>query len=179
MMDVMTLVGIFRWACIGDTWRSIMASVMFYGFRFALQDIWFVQYPEGYNWGYPGIMSIFVPYGETADFFYSGHVGVCMLQYLEFSKVQWHYWSYFALTTMFMQFVMMISLRSHYTIDMVAGFIFAHYFFMLADEYSYIVDWYVFGFSKQNMAVDQKTSVYREDPSSKIDPDQLYYLSCD
>jgi hypothetical protein len=32
-------------------------------------------------------MSIFVPYGETADFFYSGHVGVCMLMYLEFSRI--------------------------------------------------------------------------------------------
>lgn len=145
MMDVCMLVGLFRFATLGTTWRVIMAGIMFYGFRFFLQDIWFVQYPDGYNWGYPGIMSIFVPYGETADFFYSGHVGICMIMYLEFNKEQWHYWSYFALSTMSMQFIMMICLRSHYTVDMISGLIFAHYFFMLAEKHSYILDWYVFG----------------------------------
>jgi len=163
MMDVMMLVGVFRWGCIGDSWRFILAQMGFYGLRFALQDIWFVQYPDGYNWGYPGIMSIFVPYGETADFFYSGHVGVCMIQFLEFRKCEWHYWSYFALSTLFMQFIMMISLRSHYTVDMIAGLIFAHYFFMLADEHSFVIDWYVFGFNKQTTAIAQKVSVYKED----------------
>ena len=86
MLDVTMLVSLFRFACVGSSWRIIIAAIMFYGSRFAIQDIWFVQYPEGYNWSYPGFMSIFVPYGETADFFYSGHVGVCMLMFLEFNS---------------------------------------------------------------------------------------------
>jgi hypothetical protein len=49
---------------------------------------------------------------------------------------------------MFMQFILMVSLRSHYTVDMIAGLIFAHYFFMIADNHCYIIDWYVFGQSK-------------------------------
>ena len=60
---------------------------------------------------------------------------------------------------------MMISLRSHYTVDMIAGIIFAHYFFMLADEHSFIIDWYVFGFSKQTMTIAQKVTVYKEEQS--------------
>jgi hypothetical protein len=154
MMDVSMLVTLFRFATIGYSWRLVISGIMFYGFRVAIQNIWFVQYPDGYNWGYPGVMSIFVPYGETADFFYSGHVGCCMLMFLEFNKIQWHYWSYFALTTMLMQFILMVSLRSHYTVDMVSGLIFAHYFFKIADEHSYIVDWYVFGQSKQNQVIN-------------------------
>jgi len=52
-----------------------------------------------------------------------------------------------------MQFVMMISLRSHYTVDMIAGVIFAHYFFKIAEEHSYLIDWYLFGITRQSMVV--------------------------
>jgi len=40
---------------------------------------------------------------------------------------------------------MMTALRSHYSLDMIASVIFAHYMFIIAERYSYIVDWYVFG----------------------------------
>lgn len=178
-MDVCSLVTFFRFAFIGTTWRFMIACVAFYGFRVILQKIWYVQYPVGYNWGYPGIMSIFVPYGETADFFYSGHVGVCMLQFLEYNAIGWHYWSYFALATMCMQFTLMISLRSHYTVDMLSALIFAHYFFMIADTHSYVIDWYVFGQNKQNTFIANKTiEIKKSDPTNIIDPNQVYYLSC-
>lgn len=39
----------------------------------------------------------------------------------------------------------MTALRSHYSLDMIASVIFAHYMFIIAERYSYIVDWYVFG----------------------------------
>jgi hypothetical protein len=45
---------------------------------------------------------------------------------------------------MVMQIFLMIALRAHYTIDMVAGIVFAHYFWILAEKYSYIVDWNIF-----------------------------------
>ena len=34
-----------------------------------------------------------------------------------------------------------------FSIDMVSGFIFAQYFFLLCDKYSYFVDWYIFNIS--------------------------------
>jgi len=40
---------------------------------------------------------------------------------------------------------MMVSLRSHYTLDMLAAVIFAHYIFIMAERYSYLVDYYIFG----------------------------------
>ena len=36
---------------------------------------------------------------------------------------------------------------------------------MLADEHSFIIDWYVFGFSKQTMTIAQKVTVYKEEQS--------------
>jgi hypothetical protein len=38
----------------------------------------------------------------------------------------------------------MIALRSHYSIDMIAAVVFAHYFFIIAERYSFIIDWYIF-----------------------------------
>jgi hypothetical protein len=40
---------------------------------------------------------------------------------------------------------MLIALRAHYTIDIIFGIIIGHYAFILAEKYSYIVDWLVFG----------------------------------
>jgi len=40
--------------------------------------------PVDFIWRNPGIFSIFVPYFPTNDFFYSGHVGFCMMSNLEF-----------------------------------------------------------------------------------------------
>lgn len=36
MMDVCMLVGLFRFATIGNSWRIILAGVMFYGLRFTI-----------------------------------------------------------------------------------------------------------------------------------------------
>ena len=39
-----------------------------------------------------------------------------------------------------MQIVLMICLRGHYFIDLVSGVIFAHYIWMMAERYSFVVD---------------------------------------
>ena len=36
---------------------------------------------------------------------------------------------------------MMLVLRAHYTMDMIAAVIFAHYFWLIGDRYSYLIDW--------------------------------------
>jgi len=36
---------------------------------------------------------------------------------------------------------MMLVLRAHYTMDMIAAVIFAHYFWLMGDRYSYLIDW--------------------------------------
>lgn len=46
---------------------------------------------------------------------------------------------------MISQIFMMVALRSQYTMNMMAALIFAHYFWFMAEKYSYIIDWYVLG----------------------------------
>ena len=115
----------------------------------------YVEFPDGYDWGFPGFMSIFVPYGETADFFYSGHVGICMIMFLEFWAVKWYFMAFYSIFTMHAQVFLMIALRSHYTMDMISGVIFAHYLWILSEKYSFIVDQYIFGIPlEKRMASD-------------------------
>ena len=40
---------------------------------------------------------------------------------------------------------MMVALRSHYTLDMLAAVMFAHYIFIMSERYSYLLDYYIFG----------------------------------
>lgn len=133
----------------GTTWRMLIATLFFYGFRAIVQVINVFQFPEGYVWEYPGFFSIFVPYSKIPDFFYSGHVGVCILHYHEFQSFGWYWWSYYALLTMCAQIFLMYCSRGHYTIDMIAGVIIAHYFFILVEKHVWYFDYYVFGIPLQ------------------------------
>ena len=46
--------------------------------------------------------------------------------------------------TCIFQISLMVCLRGHYFIDLISGVIFAHYCWMLAERYSYMVDVHVF-----------------------------------
>ena len=89
---------------------------------------------EGFYWDYPGFPSIAVPYGGTNDFFYSGHIGCCVLCFLEFKHYGWVRARYLCLVIMTCNIMLLLVTRGHYTIDMIAGAIFAHYFYMLSYE---------------------------------------------
>jgi hypothetical protein len=62
-IDILMFSGLYRFVRYGTTWRIVIAMSLFYSVRFIVQHLWYVEYPDGYNWGYPGFFSIFVPYG--------------------------------------------------------------------------------------------------------------------
>lgn len=103
-----------------------------------------MRFPENYLWGFPGFYSITVPYGKSNDFFFSGHIGCCMIQYCEFGAIGWKKMEKFSLLSLCMQFVLMTATRGHYFIDMISGVVFGHYMWLLAEKYSYLIDVYVF-----------------------------------
>ena len=110
-----------------------------------------IQKPEGYLWEYPGFPSLFVPYTEKNDFFYSGHLGSCTLVMLEARHMEFRWLQIFAACGIVVELVLMTSLRAHYIIDLVSGMVFAHYFFILTRWYVHLVDKALCG-----VAVDQK-----------------------
>lgn len=99
-----------------------------------------MQEPAGYIWDYPGFPSIAVSYAPTSDFFYSGHVGLAMLLTLHLRELGNKFWEGFGYTTVAVEFCTMIFLRGHYTIDLIAGCIFAHYFWIVSGWLASLLD---------------------------------------
>ena len=95
---------------------------------------------EGFLFSNPGFRSFVVPYHDTNDFYYSGHVGVCTLVALEYYSSKWYKMSYFTTFILINQWIMMMLVRTHYIIDMVTGLIMAHYVFMWSERIAFYVD---------------------------------------
>lgn len=94
---------------------------------------------------HPGLHSIVVPYHDTNDFFYSGHVGTCLLCFLEFRANGWHRMSYFSLFSLVNNWWMMTLTGNHYIIDLITGIIMAHYMYMIGERLSFLSDYKILG----------------------------------
>lgn len=77
-----------------------------------------------------------VPTGKTTDFFFSGHVGYCLISALEFHHLKWRRMQIFCILCTVFESAVMIVLRGHYTVDLIAGLIFAHWSFIMATRLS-------------------------------------------
>ncbi len=104
-----------------------------------------VNRPDGFLWSDPGVFSIVVPYPDINDFFWSGHVGTCFLMFLEYRACGWKKLSYCCLFILINQWIMMTMVRTHYIMDLTAGLIFSHYFFLIGEYLSYYPDVVIFG----------------------------------
>ena len=95
---------------------------------------------EGFTYFDPGIYSLTVPYHDVNDFFYSGHVGTCLLITLEYYAGGFKKLSLFTAGVLINQWTMLYLVRTHYIIDLITGLLFAHYFFIQAEKISYLTD---------------------------------------
>jgi hypothetical protein len=63
---------------------------------------------------------------------------------------------------MFVQAFIMVVLRSHFTVDMISGLVFAHYLFVMAERHSYLIDWHIMG-----IPLDKRMAIPGEDSRDK------------
>mmetsp|Transcript_27607 Transcript_27607/g.27295 ORF Transcript_27607/g.27295 Transcript_27607/m.27295 type:complete len:117 (+) Transcript_27607:429-779(+) len=99
-----------------------------------------MKFPDDNLWDYPGIPSITVTYLRTTDFFYSGHVGVMVFCALENRHEGNRFLMYLSIFTAFFEFFVLLVLRAHYAVDMFAGIVFAHYFWIISGWVSPYLD---------------------------------------
>ena len=97
-MDIMVLTQFARFAFYGTTWRLPICLLMFYLLRGFCQQVYYVRFPKGFLWGWPGFYSITIPYGKTSDFFFSGHVGMSVICGMEFKYSGWPFMAAFSFT---------------------------------------------------------------------------------
>ena len=108
--------------------------MLFYGFRTFCQTIFLMRYPDGLTWSYPGFPSVVVPYVNSSDFFFSGHLGILTFLLLENRESKDTLMTWVSVVSIAFEFWMMVVLRAHYTIDLISGIVFAHYIWIISKK---------------------------------------------
>lgn len=116
---------------------------------------------DGFLFRYPGFPSLTVPYHDSNDFFYSGHVGACFVVALEARAKKWYRFSWLCVFIMCNQWCMMMFIRTHYVIDMVTGLIVAHYMHILGERLSFLFD---VKWMRQHLSSDKKRESFHYKP---------------
>ena len=106
--------------------------------------------PVGFVWLDPGFPALTVPYHDTNDFWYSGHIGASVLYVWEFYHQDMKFMYYFSIFNLINQFFLLLLVRAHYIIDLLAGFIIAQLYLQLGERLSYFPDKYVLGLSAKD-----------------------------
>ena len=88
---------------------------------------------DGFNYFFPGMHSVVVPYDDIYDFYFSGHTATCaILIYTLRSLMRHHpksqlfkvmFWLWLSFKLVYI-WLYMTSLRTHYLIDYTSGFCF-------------------------------------------------------
>lgn len=139
-IDGVVIMASYYWLYKTKSFRFIISLLVFFLIRYLTQSIFLLKYPDGYLWDYPGFPSLSVSYLKTNDFFFSGHVGVSAICAFEFKAINFRNLFYVSLLCSLFQAITMIVTRGHYSIDIIFGFIIAHYVFIMIDYYKEYYD---------------------------------------
>ena len=127
LIDMSVLAIGICWILYSKTWRPLVSIGMFYLFRGIVNASFAMKFPDNILWEYPGFPSFSVSYHKTSDFFFSGHVGINLIAAIELYRYGMTKISFLSFFGIFFQIFTMIVLRGHYSIDLIAGLIVAHY----------------------------------------------------
>lgn len=131
IMDSMFLLLWSMFILKSKSYRTLVSIAIFYLIRAILQLLQTMPFPEGSYWLSPGFPSLINIYGRQSDFFYSGHTGFMILCTIELFAVGGkRLGAYSLFGTLFVVFTL-LCFRVHYTIDIFAGAIMAHYWYYL------------------------------------------------
>ena len=115
--------GIFLIAAglFGSTLRPFIGLLFVFVFRQLCQAICTLPIPNKMIWRNPGFPSLLVTYGVANDFFISGHTAIAVLGAIEISRLfPWPFGLAAALVALG-EALMVIVLRAHYTMDVLAA----------------------------------------------------------
>ncbi len=128
------LFGMVVWGILGETIRPTVAIFFLLLFRQFSQFFVSEPIPQGMIWHYPGFPSVVVTYYTTFDFFFSGHTASATLSALEIGHRGYKRKIFVILATLMVGFEIfcILSMRFHYTADVITGIFAAVTAFTLA-----------------------------------------------
>lgn len=114
-------------AVFGPSFAPFVAIIIVFTLRQISQACCTLPPPDGMIWRNPGFPTILVTYGVSNDLFFSGHTALAVLGAIE----AYHYgswWLWPAATIIALgEVLVVLVLRAHYTMDVIAG-VFAAWF---------------------------------------------------
>jgi hypothetical protein len=119
-VDVVTLF-VLLYSIVGPSFTPFWGLFGLFAMRQLSQATVALPIPEGVIWRDPGVPSLFVTYGVGNDFFYSGHTALAVYGAMVVAMLGIPALTIAAAMLAVFQVVVVILLRAHWTMDVVAG----------------------------------------------------------
>ena len=108
-------------AIFGPTFAPFLAVLIVFGLRQICQGVCTLPPPPGIIWRKPGFPALLVTYDVGNDFFFSGHTALAVLGALEAAYLGPPWLAVIAAAVALGEMLIVLVLRAHYTLDVVAG----------------------------------------------------------
>ncbi len=138
-IDLMSL-GLIGAAIFGGTLAPFLAILLLFGLRQICQAFSTLPPPPGIIWRHPGFPALLVTYGVGNDFFFSGHTALAVLAAIEAAHLGPVWLAVGVAIIATAEAVLVLVLRAHYTLDVVAGALAAYFAADVAGKLSPVVD---------------------------------------
>jgi membrane-associated phospholipid phosphatase len=127
-------------AIFGPTFAPFLAILILFGMRQICQSLCTLPPPPGIIWRNPGLPALLVTYDVGNDFFFSGHTALAVLGAIEAAHFGPWWLAVAAIFVALGEMVIVLVLRAHYTLDVVAGALAAFLAAGIAGRLSPMVD---------------------------------------
>lgn len=108
-------------AIFGPTFAPFLAIIILFSMRQVCQSLCTLPPPPGIIWRYPGFPALLVTYHIGNDLFFSGHTALAVLGAIEAAHLGPTWLAAVAGVIAFGQMLVVLVLRAHYTLDVLAG----------------------------------------------------------
>jgi len=119
-VDAITMF-VLGYAVLGPSFAPFWGLLCLFVMRQACQAIVVLPAPPGIIWRDPGFPSLFVTYKVGNDFFFSGHTALAVYGAIQLAALGIPALTGLGILTAILQMVLVILLRAHWTLDVVAG----------------------------------------------------------
>lgn len=120
-VDAVTLF-VLVYAVFGPSFRPFWGLFSLFVLRQFCQALVALPPPPGIIWRDPGFPSLFVTYAVGNDFFFSGHTALAVYGGIQLATLGVPVVTVLAVLLAALQMLLVIVLRAHWTLDVVAGF---------------------------------------------------------
>jgi membrane-associated phospholipid phosphatase len=127
-------------AIFGRTFAPFLAILIVFGLRQICQGLCTLPPPPGIIWRNPGFPALLVTYEVGNDFFFSGHTALAVLGAMEAVYLGPSWLAVLAASIALGEMLIVLVLRAHYTLDVVAGALAAFLAAEVAGKLAPVVD---------------------------------------